>query len=271
MWQGQTYQFRVLCFGLSTAPQVFTRVMAPISALAHKKGYRMHRYLDDWLIAAPSRAKVVQARDWILRICHQLGLLVNLEKSNLEPTQVILYLGMKIDSIQTKVFPSEARILKLRRLLETFLETEAPPAITWLRVLGHLVSLEKLVPQAKMHMRAIQWHLKERWSPRADSRSMKIPPSAEVLLDLVWWMNQENLEVGIPLMDPTPDILMFSDASLQGWGAHLEELQVAGLWSPDEASQHINSLELKAVWLGLQHFKEILAGKVVCLCQTIQQ
>ena len=170
---------------------------------------------------------------------------------------------MKIDSVKTKVFPSEARILKLRSLLETFLKTEAPPAIAWLRVLGHLVSLEKLVPQARLHMRAIQWHLKERWSPIVDPNTMKIQPSAEVLLDLVWWMNPENLEVGIPLMSPTPDILMFSDASLQGWGAHLEELQVAGLWSPEEASQHINGLELKAVWLGLQHFKKILAGKVV--------
>ena len=30
---GKVYQFKVLCFGLSTAPQVFTRVMAPVSAI----------------------------------------------------------------------------------------------------------------------------------------------------------------------------------------------------------------------------------------------
>ena len=32
---GRTYQFTALCFGLSTAPQVFTRVMAPVSAILH--------------------------------------------------------------------------------------------------------------------------------------------------------------------------------------------------------------------------------------------
>ena len=32
---GRTYQFRVLCFGLTTAPQVFTRIMAPVSAILH--------------------------------------------------------------------------------------------------------------------------------------------------------------------------------------------------------------------------------------------
>ena len=37
---GVSYQFRVLCFGLTTAPQVFTRLMAPISAILHRYGIR---------------------------------------------------------------------------------------------------------------------------------------------------------------------------------------------------------------------------------------
>ena len=51
---GKTWQFRVLCFGLSTAPQVFTRVMAPVSGFLHQLGIRMLRYLDNWLILASS-------------------------------------------------------------------------------------------------------------------------------------------------------------------------------------------------------------------------
>ena len=43
----QTFQFRVLCFDLSTAPQVFTHVMAPISSIMHRFGYRILCYLDD--------------------------------------------------------------------------------------------------------------------------------------------------------------------------------------------------------------------------------
>ena len=42
----QVYQFRVLCFGLSSAPLVFTRVMAPVSSTMHRSGYRILRYLD---------------------------------------------------------------------------------------------------------------------------------------------------------------------------------------------------------------------------------
>ena len=35
---GKVYRFKVLCFCLSTAPQVFTRVLAPVSAILHRMG-----------------------------------------------------------------------------------------------------------------------------------------------------------------------------------------------------------------------------------------
>ena len=50
MFQDTVYQFQALCFGLSTAPQVFTRVLAPVSAILHSMGFRMRRYLADWLV-----------------------------------------------------------------------------------------------------------------------------------------------------------------------------------------------------------------------------
>ena len=45
-----------------------------------------------------------------------------------------------------------------------------------------------------------------------------------------------------------------TDASLQGWGAVFQGQSSGGCWAPDEAHQHINCLELKAAYLGLQSF-----------------
>ena len=39
MSEGTVYQFKALCFGLSTAPQVFTRVFAAVSALGSRSRY----------------------------------------------------------------------------------------------------------------------------------------------------------------------------------------------------------------------------------------
>ena len=52
--------FQTAYFGLSTAPQVFTRVFATVSAWAHSRGVRLLRYLDDWLVLASSETRAKQ-------------------------------------------------------------------------------------------------------------------------------------------------------------------------------------------------------------------
>ena len=74
--QGRAYQFRVLCFGLTTAPQVFTTIMAPVSAILHKYGVRMLRYLENWLILASSELACLQYRDRLLTVCTELGIVI---------------------------------------------------------------------------------------------------------------------------------------------------------------------------------------------------
>ena len=57
--QGRVYQFSALCFGLSTALQVFSRVMAPVSAILHSWSIRMRQYLNDWLVQSSSRKSLI--------------------------------------------------------------------------------------------------------------------------------------------------------------------------------------------------------------------
>ena len=91
---GKVYQFKALCFDLSTAPQVFTRVMASVSAMFHDLGVRILRYLDDWLVLASSKKEALWAREVVLNRCHQLGIVVNLAMSHLNPSHTATYLGM---------------------------------------------------------------------------------------------------------------------------------------------------------------------------------
>ena len=98
VWEGQSFQFKVVCFGLSTAPQVFTRVMAPVSAVLHARGIRLLRYLDDWLLLATSVKEALRSRDVLLQLCEKLHIRINWKKSELVPSQVAQYLGMEIHS-----------------------------------------------------------------------------------------------------------------------------------------------------------------------------
>ena len=108
--EGSVFQFRAICFGLSTAPQVFTCVMAPVSAIMHRHGFRILRYLDDWLVLASTFPEIVRARDFLLWLCRQLGIHVNLPKSPLDPSQTQYYLGMTIQTSPLRVFPTLKRI-----------------------------------------------------------------------------------------------------------------------------------------------------------------
>ena len=66
-------------------------------------------------------------------------------------------------------------------------------------------------------------------------------------------------------MYPPPEMLLFSDASLDGWGAHLQELVASGVWTETDQGLHINLLEMRAVLLALQAFQDRLMGHRVVL------
>ncbi|CAB0043256.1 unnamed protein product [Trichogramma brassicae] len=51
---------------------------------------------------------------------------------------------------------------------------------------------------------------------------------------------------------------MFSDASLTGWGAYCNNERANGYWTIDDKNKHINFLELKAAYFGLQCFAKTL-------------
>ena len=160
---GRVYQFSALCFGLSTAPQVFSRVMAPVSAILHSWGIRMRRYLDDWLVQSSSRDALLHDLQVVLSLCRELGIVVNPSKSHLVPSQVVQYLGVVIDSRSFRASPSSERVSKLFSTADAFLSCAAPPASTWLRLLGILSSLAHLVPGGRLRVRSLQLCLHQQW------------------------------------------------------------------------------------------------------------
>ena len=182
---GVPYQFRVLCFGLTTAPQVFTRLMAPISAILHRYGIRMLRYLDDWLILAESRTTCIRARDRLLHLCEELGLQVNHRKSSLVPSQDMTYLGMQILSVRFVAKPTETRVVNLLNIIEEFLSSPDPSAALWRRLLGHLSSLTLLVKGGMLRMRSLQIRLRSKWNFRDDCLRISWDPLCQE--DLLWW------------------------------------------------------------------------------------
>ena len=263
VFRGQVYQFKALCFGLSTAPQVFTRVMAPVSAILHSLGIRMRRYLDDWLVQSSSRESLLTDLQTVLGLCHELGIVINPLKSNLVPSQVVQYLGVVIDSTSFRASPSVERVTRLQSPAVAFQSCASPPASLWLSLLGVLSSLAHLVPGGRLRMRSLQLCLHRSWN-RQDMEA-PIFASMECLRDLRWWLHLPRLYLGVSLYQVSPDLHFWSDASDVGWGAHLDYQVASGLWDASQAALSFNARELLAVQLGLFQFQSALQGRTVAV------
>ena len=260
--QGQTYQFKALPFGLSTAPLEFTVVAKEVKLMATFKGIRIHQYLDDWLVRARSHQVCLQHTQELVRTCQELGWLVNLDKSELEPKQIFDFVGCQFDLKVGRVRPTPDRWESLQEKILEILSQPTCPVRQFMSLIGLLTATEKQVHLGRLHMRPIQWHLKNHWRvPESLEKVIPIPKSLHPHLQ--WWLQENNVLSGQTLHPISHARQLFTDASKEGWGAHLNECTARGSWSLPESKLHINFLELKAVFLALKEFKDLCTGQIV--------
>ena len=91
-WEGITYHYNALLFGLATAPRVFTKLLKPVLAQLRAKGWRLVTYLDNIQIIGKNRAKAEKAYHQAKQLLEDLGFVINQEKSQPEATQCIEFL-----------------------------------------------------------------------------------------------------------------------------------------------------------------------------------
>ena len=82
-------------------------------------------------------------------------------------------------------------------------------------------------------MRPFQFHLKEHWR-YPQSLDNLLPWTDVISAHLDWWQNPANVMKGADLHPKDHSIQLFTDASNEGWGAHLEQRSTQGLWSDQE-------------------------------------
>ena len=260
--QGNSYQFTSLPFGLATAPRVFTSLVKEVKLLALKQDIRLHQYLDDWLIRAPSQAESKEHTANLLSLIQSLGFIVNHQKSELVPQQRFKFIGYHFSLDQGLVRPTQDRWAKIQNSFNRISKKSVINARTLMSIIGLLASAEKTVRLGRIHMRPFQWHLKTHWKFPMPLNS-PIPWTQTMKQHAEWWLDPQHVLGGEFLHPRDHDVLIFTDASNAGWGAHLDHASAGGLWSHTEQQLHINVLELKAVILALKHFSDQCTKKQV--------
>ena len=177
-FQNQTFQFRALPFGLSSAPMEFTIVVKEVKLMAQARNIQMYQYLDDWLIRATDRGTCFQDTQTLLALCQELGWVVNLRKSELEPKQIFNFVGYQYDLVQGVVRPTPERWEALNSKISSLLERTSCSVRELMSLIGLLTATEKQVTSGRLHMRPIQWHLKNHWHiPESLEKVIPMPRS----------------------------------------------------------------------------------------------
>ena len=112
---GTAWQFTVLPFGLSTSPRVCTKILKPVLAYAHLHRVKLHMYIDDWLLNPGTHQEALEQTSWLRSLCQKLGLVLNLEKS-----QVATHLGIELDTSVGLARPSHKRLTNWLSVAEGF-------------------------------------------------------------------------------------------------------------------------------------------------------
>ena len=116
-------------------------------------------------------------------------------------------------------------------------------------------------------MRPLQFHPLAKWRPHIENLEQILGLDQKFVYHLKWWMNPNVYTKGVPLQEPKQDFQIFTDASHVGWGAHIEPLGLLTqrLWSEEDKILHINNLEMKAVFLAIQHWSRQINGCCVMI------
>ena len=147
---------------------------------------------------ATSHQTCLQHTPTLIALCQELGWLVNKEKSELDPKQVFYFVGYQFDLKEDKVRPTPECWHALIDKIQTILSGPVCPVRQFMFLIGLLKATEKQVHLGRLHMRPIQWHLKNNWRvPESLEKVIPVPRSLHP--HLRWWLEESNVLPDQPL------------------------------------------------------------------------
>ena len=163
-------------------------------------------------------------------------------RTSLIPVEWVSLIDLSDAYLHIPIHPNSRKYLRFCHRSQVFQFTSLPFGLATatffdckMSLIGLLASTEKMVPEGHLHMRPFQFHLKEHWRY---PQSGLLPWTETICAHLNWWQNPTNVMRGADLHPKDYSIQLFTDASNQGWGAHLDQISAKGLWLDREKGCH---------------------------------
>ena len=134
-------------------------------------------------------------------------------------------------------------------------------------VIGYLNSCTPAVAYGPLYLKRLEIDKTNSLAQALGQFDKHIHLTAGSKEDLNWWLNTDNIYLGLPIVRSVPSIDLYTDASLKGYG-NLCGNKYGGQWRKDDIDRfgsNINALKFLAVKFALQMLISTLASKHVRL------
>ena len=253
MWKGKIFEYCSLPNGIACAPRYFTKLLKPVFSKLRQMGHTNSGYIDDSLLVADTEEQCYENIKDTVHVMEGVGFIIHQNKSVLVPTQDIGFLGNRINSKQMIVYLPEEKKQHIKEECLKLSKNDVAKIREVARVIGLIISTFSAVEYGALHYRELESQkiiaLKKNPGNFEAIMSVTAPMKAE----LSWWI--DNVETQIRnISHGNADLVLVTDASLSGWGAHCKNQKIGGRWTVHEAGHHINCLEMLAIFYGLKSF-----------------
>ena len=252
-WRDKLFQYTCLPNGIACAPRLFTKLMKPVYSLLRQYGHTNIGYIDDSLLISDSIEECHRNVTDTQELMKRLGFIIHTTKSVTNPCREIIFLGNVINSENMSVKLTEDRFLTLEQQCRHLVNKSICSIREMARTIGLMVASFSAVDFGQLHYRILEREKIAALQKNYGSFDATMNITSSMKNELEWWLinvrNQKRI-----IDRANPDITVITDASTEGWGAVYNENKIGGRWLLQEKANHINYLELLAIFLALQAF-----------------
>lgn len=251
------FTFSVLPFGLSSACNIFTKILRPFVKRWRAHGAKIVMYLDDGVCTAKTQ---VELNYQVLRIRDDLrkaGFIVNESKSNWNPKHIVTWLGFVINLNRFEVSLPEEKVDKIVIILNKYSSNDSMSRRQLASVIGKITSTyPALGPIVFYRTKELQKKVisLEVWD-------FPFPLDSNTKSELKFWSDYFQIKRSKSFaQEHKKHITIFSDASATGGGSFQEGHERSFchfIWNHAEAAKSSTYRELKTVWFSLLSFKDL--------------
>ena len=210
-WKEKLYEMLVLAFGVGPGPRIFTKLLKVPLTILRRLMIEIVAYLDDLLIIEKTMEGAIRARDTVLFLLRRLSFTINWEKSVLQPTQEVEFLGMMINSARMEIWLPTEKAQNILTLCRDTIQTKRLTLRRLASLIGKLQATLAAIPLAPMQIRALQQDLIKAQQKQM-SYEQEISLSKDSLKDLQW-VNNITLYKGSPVRLGNPEMFISTYAS----------------------------------------------------------